>query len=212
MSAHGRPRTSSTTIGTTLKPHSCSRAILIRSCLSAAGVACHCMLSYSATSLASGQAKSARHRSPHRSTISYCSSGGGSPPSMNTRRASLSIGDSARPSACSTSSRTRTIPRRPFCSHTASRRSSTVQAPTCKDASRTASARGRRSVRATSTAVQAGAVARRSPICTSGAPTRWCTTTSVVGRPARRTRRRQRSVDQPTIVHCRTDGNGPQSR
>ena len=69
----GRRRTSSTTSGTTRYPHSCNRAVFIRSCLSASGVACHCMLSYSATSLAVGQAKSVRQRSPHRSTISSAS-------------------------------------------------------------------------------------------------------------------------------------------
>ena len=90
------------------------------------GRACHSMLSYSATTIASGQAKSTRHSSPQRSTISYCNSGIGNPPSMNTNRASLSIGDSARPSASPTRFRKLTMPRRPFCSRMAASSSTLV--------------------------------------------------------------------------------------
>ena len=131
----------------------------MRSCFSASGLACHSMLSYSATTIASGQAKSTRQRSPHRSTISYCSSGVGNPPSINANRASLSIGDSARPSACCRSSRTLTMPRRPFCSRTTASSSAAVHASQWSAASSVPSARGRRNVRAISTAVHAGAAA-----------------------------------------------------
>jgi hypothetical protein len=98
--------------------------------------------------------------------------GSGSPPSMKTSRASLSIGDSERPSACTNISRTRTIPRRPFCSRAAASSSAAVQASTCSAASKTANARGRRRVRATSTAVHAGAVANRPCTLESNAPVR----------------------------------------
>ena len=48
---------------------------------------------------------------PLPSTTSYCSSGIGRPPSIMASRASLSIGDSARPSASGIKSRTATMPR-----------------------------------------------------------------------------------------------------
>lgn len=166
----GWRRTSSTTSGTDIQPHSCSRATFSRSCFSTSRPACQSMLSYSATTIASGQAKSTRHSCPHRSTISYCNSGSGNPPSMNASRASLSIGDSARPSACGSSSRTLTIPRRPFCCRIAVSSSAALQVPLRTAASSTAKARGPRKVRATSMAVHAGAVANRPGTRCNGAP------------------------------------------
>ena len=182
----GCARTSSTTIGIRRSSRTPGAvAVLMRSCFSAAGLACHSMLSYSATTIASGQAKSTRHRSPQRSTISYCSSGIGNPPSMNTNRASLSIGDSARPSACSISSRTLTMPRRPLLVADRRRRArpNGARADSARAASSVASARGRRSgLRATSTAVHAGA-GGQPPVDAVAAVrrVRWCTVRPAVG-------------------------------
>jgi hypothetical protein len=102
--------------------------------------------------------------------------------SRNSSRASLSIADSARPSAQSISSRTLTIPRRPFCWVIVACNSAAVQAPTCRAASSVAKARDRRSVRATSITVHAGAVANRPSTRRSGAPIRWCTMRLLDGR------------------------------
>ena len=71
-SSSGCLRTSSTTSGTEAHPTSWSRATFILSWTSAAAVACHCILSYSATTPNSGQAKSTRHSLPCRSTIGRC--------------------------------------------------------------------------------------------------------------------------------------------
>lgn len=99
-----------------------------------------------------------------------------------TSRASLSMADSARPSAKGKSSRAATMPRRPRCSATAFSISLRAQRIDRSAASRVASARGRRNCRATSTAVHAGAVARRPDTRWSRAPTRWWTIRPTVGR------------------------------
>lgn len=89
----------------------------------------------------------------------------GSPRSIMTRRASLSIADSARPCAKGNSPRTATMPLRPRCSATALSISARVHHSERNAASSVASARGRCNCRATSTAVHAGVVAQ-----TSGCP------------------------------------------
>lgn len=175
-------RMSSTVIGIVVHPHSCSRAVFSRSCNRASRPTCHSTLSYSATTIASGQAKSTRQILPCRSRMLYCSSGLGSPLSLKTIRVPLSIGDSVRPSAKASSSRTSTKPRRPDCARTAARKSAALQAPTCSVASSVARALGRRSARAISIAVHAGVVARRPFTCRSGAPIRWCTMSPGDGR------------------------------
>jgi hypothetical protein len=95
--------------------------------------------------------------------LSYWRTGGGNPPSIITRRASLSIGDSASGEAKPTNSRAVTTPRRPACRATAVASSSRVHVLLRSAASSVASARGRRSPRAISIAVHAGVVAGRPP-------------------------------------------------
>jgi hypothetical protein len=77
---------------------------------------------------------------------------------------------------------TATMPRRPACSIAARHISARSQVPLRSAASRMASARGRRRLRATSTAVQAGDVAGRSSTMTGGAPSRRWTTRPSTGR------------------------------
>lgn len=175
-SAAGWRRTSSTTIGTEIQPRSCRAANFSRSRRSASDPRCHSALSYSAATLCCGHAKSSLRSRPRASTSSYCSTGVGKPPSIITSRASLSIGDSARPSASGRRSRTLTMPRRPRCTRTARANSETSQRPECRAASSVASARGRLNPHATSTAVHPGSVVGRPDTSTSGAPSRRCTT------------------------------------
>ncbi len=102
-------------MGTTTQPRSRSAAVRLRSRRNASGPLCQSTPSYSAATRLSGQAKSSRQVRPLRSTTSYCSTGGGNPPSSMTNRASLSIGDSASGEAKLSNSRTVTMPRRPDC-------------------------------------------------------------------------------------------------
>ena len=178
----GWRRTSSATIGTTVHPRSCRAASFSRSRRSASAPACHSSLSYSAATLFSGQAKSRRRSLPRASMTSCWSTGVGSPPSIITSRASLSIGDSALPSAIASSRRTFTIPRRPACAAAAQCRAHGSQVRDRRAASRVASDRLRGNARATSIAVQAAVVAGRPPSDVSGAPSRRCTTRPSVGR------------------------------
>jgi hypothetical protein len=172
----GRYLTSSAMIGTTTHAVSCKAADLLRSRRNASGPLCQSTPSYSAATRNSGQAKSSRQRRPVRSMSSYCSTGGGRPPSIMTRRASLSIGDSASGEARGRSSRTLTTPRRPDCNSMARASSPRLHVVLRSAASRVASARGRSRLRATSIAVHGGAVAGRPRTTVSGAPSRRCTT------------------------------------
>ena len=171
-SSCGRRRTSSATIGTTIHPRSCNAASFSRSRRSASAPACHSSLSYSAATHCSGQAKSRRRSRPRASTTSCCKTGVGSPPSIITSRASLSIGDSALPSASGRSWRTLTTPRRPACAKIAALSAAGSHRPDRNAASRVARALGRVRVRATSTAVQAGALAGRPEADANGTPSR----------------------------------------
>ena len=164
----------------------CSAACRLRSRRIASAPLCQSTPSYSAATRCSGHAKSSRRRSPLPSTISYCSSGIGRPPSIiasrprspsGTQPGRRPAGSGRGPRRCRGAPPARRPPataRGGCTSRCAARRPSV------------ASARGRRRLRATSTAVHAGAVARpRSPIVTSGAPSRRCTTSPSAERSAR---------------------------
>ncbi len=200
-SSAGRYRTSVAMMGTTTQPRSRSAAVRLRSRRNASGPLCQSTPSYSAATRLSGQAKSSRQVRPLRSTTSYCSTGGGSPPSSMTNRASLSIGDSASGEAKLSNSRTVTMPRRPDCRSITGCRSPRLHVPLRSAASSVASARGRRSPRATSIAVQAGAVAGRPvtpPVIKAiGAPSRRCT-----NRPAAECNRRPTGLSTCKSVCC----------
>lgn len=174
-------------MGTTVQLGSWIAVQRSRSWKNARGPACQSTPSYSATRRYCGHAKSNRHSRPLRSTISYCNTGGGNPPSSMTSRASLSIGDSAKGVARVSSSRTLTMPRRPDCRCAICLSSSTLQVLVRTAASSVASARGRRSERATSIAVHAGVVTGRPASNFRGAPSRRCTIRPAVDRNCRPT-------------------------
>ena len=113
------------------------------------------------------------------------STGCGNPPSIITRRASLSIGDSAFAEANSSNSRVVTMPRRPECraSSDAGRRAA-AHAAAQRSVQRGQDSRPTEPT-ATSIAVHDGAVADRPPTTPVARPARRCTTRPSVDRNCR---------------------------